>query len=98
MTTPAPIHIGIVLDRSGSMSSIADDIVGGFNEYLAEQQKVDGNARLTMAQFDGQDPFEVLYDGEDLRRVKPLTRDRYAPTRQHAPLRRNWDDARPPLR
>ena len=44
MSTPtnAPIHISVVLDRSGSMATIADDIVGGFNEYLAEQRQVDG--------------------------------------------------------
>lgn len=75
----APVHISIVLDRSGSMASIADDIVGGFNEFLREQRKRDGEARVTLVQFDGQDPFEILVDGRDLRDVQDLTRDRYQP-------------------
>lgn len=79
MTTSTPVHIAIVLDRSGSMASIADDVVGGFNTYLAEQQKVRGLARLTLAQFDSEDPFEVLVDGKDLREVVPLAREAYQP-------------------
>ena len=39
-----PVHISIVLDRSGSMASIADDIVGGFNEYLDRQKREQGEA------------------------------------------------------
>ena len=39
---PAPIHISVVLDRSGSMQPIADDTVGGFNAFLAEQRSKPG--------------------------------------------------------
>lgn len=74
-----PVHISIVLDRSGSMAAIADDIVGGFNEYLARQKDVAGEARVTLVQFDSQDPFEVVFDGLDLRKVRPLDRRSYAP-------------------
>ena len=81
----APIHISVVLDPSGSMASIADDIVGGFNEYLAEQRQVAGRARVTLAQFDGQDPFEVLIHGVDLREVTDLDRSSYRP-RGNTPL------------
>src|SRR3990172_10456661 len=37
-----PVHISVVLDRSGSMAAIADDIVGGCNEYLGRQQQEPG--------------------------------------------------------
>ncbi len=74
-----PVHISIVLDRSGSMSSIADDIVGGFNEFLAAQRRADGMARVTLAQFDSENPFEVAVDGADLARVRPLRRGDYQP-------------------
>jgi Mg-chelatase subunit ChlD len=77
--TNAPIHISVVLDRSGSMATIADDIVGGFNEYLAEQRQVEGRVRVTLAQFDSQDPFEVLINGVDLREVTDLDRSSYRP-------------------
>ncbi len=79
MTGTKPIHISIVLDRSGSMASIADDIVGGFNEYLDRQKQEQGEARVTLIQFDSQDPFEVLIDGLALAGVRPLERGAYVP-------------------
>ncbi len=86
MTAAKPaVHISVVLDRSGSMASIADDIVGGWNEYLSRQQREPGEARVTLAQFDGQDPFEILVDGLDIQRVGPLSRESYRP-RGNTPL------------
>ena len=85
MTNTTPVHISVVLDRSGSMASIADDVVGGFNTFLAEQRKQDGGGRVTLVQFDGQDPFEVLIDGEDLDTVGDLDPARYIP-RGNTPL------------
>ena len=79
MTEQPPVHISIVLDRSGSMSSIVDDVVGGFNTFLHEQREEAGSARVTLVQFDGQDPFEVLIDGEDLHAVQDLDPRRYQP-------------------
>lgn len=78
-TESAPVHISVVLDRSGSMAHIADDIVGGFNQFLHEQRQREGDARLTLVQFDSDDPFEVLIDGRDLRDVHDLTREQYRP-------------------
>jgi hypothetical protein len=40
-------EITIILDRSGSMESIANDAIGGFNTYLKQQQAQGGDARLT---------------------------------------------------
>lgn len=81
MTEPvaAPVHLSVVLDRSGSMNSIADDTVGGFNAFLAEQRRAPGAARVTLAQFDSEDPFELLIDGVDLRAVADLDRSAYQP-------------------
>jgi hypothetical protein len=83
--TAAPVHISVVLDRSGSMASIADDIVGGFNEFLAEQRRTPGTVRVTLAQFDSQGPFDVLVDAVDLREVTDLERSAYQP-RASTPL------------
>ena len=85
MSKKTPVHISVVLDRSGSMARIADDVVGGFNTFLDEQRKQDGGGRVTLAQFDGQDPFEVLIDGGDLDSVKDLDPARYIP-RGNTPL------------
>ena len=85
MNNQTPVHISIVLDRSGSMASIADDVVGGFNTFLGEQRKQDGGGRVTLVQFDGQDPFEVLINGESLDEVRDLDPARYIP-RDNTPL------------
>jgi Mg-chelatase subunit ChlD len=87
MSNTTPVHISVVLDRSGSMASIADDIVGGFDTFIEQQRKEEGKARVTLVQFDSEDPFEVLIDGEDLDQVPALDPNRYLP-RGTTPL---WD-------
>ena len=52
--------IHVVLDRSGSMSSVRADIIGGFNAFLAEQRAHPSDAWLTLAQFD--DEYEIVLD------------------------------------
>ncbi|MBM3696533.1 MAG: VWA domain-containing protein [Actinobacteria bacterium] len=79
MTEPAPIHISVVLDRSGSMRPLARYAVNGFNQFMAEQRRKPGAARATLAQFDSEGPFEVLIDGVDLRLVPDLDISRYEP-------------------
>jgi len=48
----------LVVDRSGSMETIRDDMQGGLNSLLAEQAKLEGRCFVTLAQFD--DSYEVL--------------------------------------
>lgn len=87
MSNTTPVHISVVLDRSGSMASIADDIVGGLNTFIEQQRREEGKARLTLVQFDSEDPFEVLIHGEALDQVPALDPNRYIP-RGSTPL---WD-------
>lgn len=82
-TTPR-LHLYILLDRSGSMSSIQDDVIGGFNELLAEQRAaaaelVGPAPRITLVQFDSQDPQEVVLDAADLSVARPLDRHTFVP-------------------
>jgi len=64
-------HIGIVLDRSGSMASMKKDVIGGFNTFIEEQNKVEGEATITFAQFDTQ--YDLLQDFTKLSNVPVLT-------------------------
>ena len=41
-----------VLDRSGSMSGLAADTIGGFNELIEKQKKIEGDAYVTTVLFD----------------------------------------------
>ena len=51
-------HISVILDRTGSIESIRDDTIGGFNAFLDEQKKQPGTATLTLVQFDSQDSMK----------------------------------------
>jgi Mg-chelatase subunit ChlD len=62
--------IVVVLDRSGSMSSIQEATVEGFNKFLVEQQNSEGEAFLTLIQFD--DRVETPYTAVPVKEVSPL--------------------------
>jgi hypothetical protein len=70
--------IVFVVDRSGSMSSIAKDMIGGFNQFIKTQKenKV-GECRVTFNQFD--DIFEEVYKNVEVNDVKDLTSDTFQP-------------------
>ena len=78
-------HITVILDRTGSMDSIRDDVIGGFNGFLAEQQSASTATTFTLVQFDSQDPYEVLHAAKPIGDVTPLTREQYVP-RASTPL------------
>lgn len=44
----------VLLDRSGSMASIREDMIGGFNTFVEKQRKEPGKANLTLVQFDSE--------------------------------------------
>lgn len=72
-------HIYFLLDRTGSMNPMVDDVVGGFNTFLAEQRAEGDDARMTLVQFDSQDPFEVIADAVRLAKVPELTAATFQP-------------------
>lgn len=78
-------HITVILDRTGSMMEIRDDVIGGFNAFLAEQQAASTPATFTLVQFDSQDPYEVLHHDRPIAEVTPLTPEQYLP-RASTPL------------
>jgi hypothetical protein len=63
-------EIVVVLDRSGSMQSISASTVDGFNKFLDEQKNAEGEAFVTLVQFD--DRYEVDYKSVPVKDVNPL--------------------------
>jgi Mg-chelatase subunit ChlD len=82
---PDYTHLAVILDRTGSMESIRDDTIGGFNAFLNEQKQQPGKATLTLVQFDDQDPYEVIHQVKTVHEVSDLTREAYVP-RASTPL------------
>ena len=78
-------HISVILDRTGSMETIRDDTIGGFNAFLNAQKAEPGLATLTLVQFDTQDPYEVLHQFKPIADVPELTRATFVP-RASTPL------------
>ena len=60
-----------ILDRSGSMSSIISDSIGGFNTFLKQQKELKDEATITVALFD--DRYDLLYDNIDIKKAEELT-------------------------
>lgn len=69
MTNPNRTLIGILVDRSGSMSAIAKDMQGGINALIEEQKALPGYCEVTIAQFDTQ--YELVTPTMDIRAVRP---------------------------
>ena len=74
----AGADIWFLLDRSGSMASIAGDVVAGFDRFFAEQRRLSGDASVTIVQFDNGDPHEVLVDAAPIDAVGSIA-DRFVP-------------------
>lgn len=70
-------QIVCILDRSGSMESIIGDAIGGFNEFIKEQKKLEDEASMTVALFD--DRYDLLYDNVPIKEVKDFDRNTWSP-------------------
>ena len=64
-----------ILDRSGSMSGLEDDTIGGFNSLIQHQKQEPGEALISTVLFS--DRSEVLYDRVPLDQVGEMTRREY---------------------
>lgn len=64
-----------ILDRSGSMSGLESDTIGGFNSLIRKQKKEEGEALISTVLFD--DQTEVLYDRIPLSRIQPMNETQY---------------------
>ena len=64
-------EIVFILDRSGSMSGLEADTIGGFNSMIKKQRKEDGEALVSTVLFDNLS--EVIHDRVDIRDIKPMT-------------------------
>lgn len=70
MTDSTKTLIAALLDRSGSMRAIADDMRGGFDAYIAAERHQPGTTLVTLAQFD--DRYDVVYQNRPIASVPAL--------------------------
>jgi len=68
-------EIVFILDRSGSMSGLEADTIGGFNSMIERQKKQDGEALISTVLFDN--ASEVIHDRVNVRDIKQMTNKDY---------------------
>lgn len=80
------IHLGLLVDESGSMQGKQEAVVTGCNEFIAglraDEEVAAKNVRATLAMFDaaaGQEIVRVKYEGTPLGEVPELTAADYQP-------------------
>ena len=65
-----------ILDRSGSMSGLESDTIGGFNSMIEKQKKQDGGCYVSTVLFDN--ISEVLHDRVKLGDIPKMTEEKYS--------------------
>lgn len=68
-------EIVFILDRSGSMSGLEADTIGGFNSMIEKQKNAEGEALISTVLFDN--TSEVIHDRVSVQSIKTMTRDDY---------------------
>jgi hypothetical protein len=76
---PAPIELGLVLDRSDSMAELSATTIAAFNTLLEEQRKLNAaTTRASLLLFNGS--CEIVFDGCPLAAVAGLGPSTYRPS------------------
>lgn len=72
--------VSFVLDETGSMLSVKDQTISGFNEYIQTLRNDDSadDIRFTLTKFNSS-KTEVVYDSARVADVEPLTHESYQP-------------------
>lgn len=68
-------EIVFILDRSGSMSGLESDTIGGFNSLIEKQKKEEGEALVSTILFSG--ASAVIHDRVPIQEVPPMTEKDY---------------------
>lgn len=69
------VEMVFILDRSGSMSGLEKDTIGGFNSMIEKQKETPGEALVTTVLFD--DQYEVLHNRKPINKVPVLSKEQY---------------------
>ncbi len=74
-TAELPIDITLILDRSGSMQDLSNQVILSFNDFLEEQKTIEGEATVSLVQFNHE--YSLVYEGIDLQNANQLNTDNY---------------------
>lgn len=69
-------EIVFILDKSGSMSGLENDTIGGYNAFLEKQKKADGEAFVSTVLFS--DRSSVVHDRVPIEKIEPMNDKQYS--------------------
>lgn len=72
-------HVSILLDESGSMQTIAPDIIGGFNELIEKQKGEEGESTVSLSTFSSRGIYKKVLDFSPLDKIENLSKANYSP-------------------
>ena len=75
--TDKNVEIIVILDRSGSMSGMEGDVIGGYNTFIEKQKAEEGSATVTLVIFDNE--YKEVYKDLDISEVPVLDSTTYFP-------------------
>lgn len=65
----------MIIDKSGSMHGLEDDIIGGYHRFIEEQRKEEGEAFVTTVFFNHH--VQMIHNRENIQDMSPLTKEQY---------------------
>ena len=66
-----------IIDKSGSMSGLESDTIGGFNSNIKQQRETGENVLVSAVLFDT--TFKTLYDRVNISEIENMTTKDYCP-------------------
>ena len=69
-------EIVFILDKSGSMSGLESDTIGGYNSFLEKQKKEEGEAYVSTVLFS--DSSNVIHDRVPIKKIEPMNDKQYS--------------------
>jgi uncharacterized protein YegL len=77
MTNQNLCELVCIIDRSGSMDRVKDEAIHGFNHFIEEQAKLEGEVIVSTTLFNTD--VDTIYSGQPIKDVKELTPKTYVP-------------------
>lgn len=72
-----PVQIVAILDMSGSMQLMQNEVINSFNYFIDEQKKLKGKAEVTLVLFDNH--YEIPFEKINLKKFKHIDANIYKP-------------------
>ncbi len=69
-----------IIDKSGSMNSVRDDSIVGFNRFLNDQKQIPGKCDMTLILFSDYNKINIVYENENIQDIPELTDKTYSPS------------------